>query len=205
MIICIGDSNTYGFDPCGYFGGRYDEAWPEILTGLTGYMTVNLGENGREIPHGLRSIETMDALILKELPADYFTILLGGNDIANLPDHSPDTAAVRMEGFLRHLKERFPEVKQILITLPEVRVGNSEIEEAHRALNRKYRALAAEMKVQLIDAESWDIPLAFDGVHYTEEGHRIFAEHMAAALKALIYSDFQYDKILNFKSDEVSE
>ena len=23
-VICFGDSNTYGYDPRGYFGGRYD-------------------------------------------------------------------------------------------------------------------------------------------------------------------------------------
>ena len=30
-IICFGDSNTYGYDPRGYFGGRYgaDCRWVE--------------------------------------------------------------------------------------------------------------------------------------------------------------------------------
>ena len=32
-IICFGDSNTYGYDPRGYFGGRYDgdSRWVDIL------------------------------------------------------------------------------------------------------------------------------------------------------------------------------
>ena len=30
-IICFGDSNTWGYDPRGYFGGQYDHPWPEIL------------------------------------------------------------------------------------------------------------------------------------------------------------------------------
>ena len=32
-IICFGDSNTYGYDPRGYFGGRYDAdcRWVDIL------------------------------------------------------------------------------------------------------------------------------------------------------------------------------
>ncbi len=31
-IICFGDSNTYGYDPRGYFGGRYeaDNRWVDI-------------------------------------------------------------------------------------------------------------------------------------------------------------------------------
>ena len=32
-VICFGDSNTYGYDPRGYFGGRYDgdNRWVDIL------------------------------------------------------------------------------------------------------------------------------------------------------------------------------
>ena len=32
-VICFGDSNTYGYDPRGYFGGRYeaDSRWVDIV------------------------------------------------------------------------------------------------------------------------------------------------------------------------------
>ena len=32
-ILCFGDSNIYGYDPRGYFGGRYDadSRWVDIL------------------------------------------------------------------------------------------------------------------------------------------------------------------------------
>ena len=37
-VICFGDSNTYGYDPRGYFGGRYDadSRWVDILATETG-------------------------------------------------------------------------------------------------------------------------------------------------------------------------
>ena len=37
-VICFGDSNTYGYDPRGYFGGRYDadSRWVDILAANTG-------------------------------------------------------------------------------------------------------------------------------------------------------------------------
>lgn len=37
-VICFGDSNTYGYDPRGYFGGRYegDSRWVDILSAETG-------------------------------------------------------------------------------------------------------------------------------------------------------------------------
>lgn len=49
-IVCLGDSNTWGFDPGSYFGGRYDVPWPEKLAQMTGWEVINAGENGCEIP-----------------------------------------------------------------------------------------------------------------------------------------------------------
>ena len=49
-IRCFGDSNTYGFDPRGYLGGRHAMPWPEALARRTGFQVVNDGMNGRMIP-----------------------------------------------------------------------------------------------------------------------------------------------------------
>ena len=50
-IVCFGDSNTYGYDPRGYFGDRYDveDRWTDLLSKQTGYEVINAGANGREI------------------------------------------------------------------------------------------------------------------------------------------------------------
>ena len=42
-VVCYGDSNTWGYDPRGYFGGQYDHPWPEILAVKTGWNVVNEG------------------------------------------------------------------------------------------------------------------------------------------------------------------
>ena len=49
-IWCFGDSNTYGYDPRGFFGGRYDAPWPELLEEKTGFEVINDGRNGRMMP-----------------------------------------------------------------------------------------------------------------------------------------------------------
>ena len=51
-VICFGDSNTYGYDPRSYLGGRYDadSRWVDILAAQTGWTISNIGQNGREIP-----------------------------------------------------------------------------------------------------------------------------------------------------------
>ena len=50
-LLCYGDSNTYGYDPRSYLGGRYSESvrWTALLN--TGdWKVINKGENGRSIP-----------------------------------------------------------------------------------------------------------------------------------------------------------
>ena len=38
-VICFGDSNTYGYDPRSFLGGRYeaDCRWADILAAKTGW------------------------------------------------------------------------------------------------------------------------------------------------------------------------
>ena len=51
-VICIGDSNTWGYDPRSYFGGRYEAncRWVDILAEKTGWVVINEGINGMRIP-----------------------------------------------------------------------------------------------------------------------------------------------------------
>ena len=51
-VICYGDSNTYGYDPRSYIGGRYPASnpWVDLLAEKTGWEVMNRGLNGREIP-----------------------------------------------------------------------------------------------------------------------------------------------------------
>ena len=90
-VICFGDSNTYGYDPRGYFGGRYDadSRWVDILAAQTGWTISNMGQNGREIPSSSPTFpDDTDPLI----------VMLGTNDL--LQGRSPEQTAERMERFL---------------------------------------------------------------------------------------------------------
>lgn len=77
-VICFGDSNTYGYDPRSYFGGRYnaDCRWVDILAAQTGWTISNMGQNGREIPS---SAPTFPA------DTDLLIVMLGINDLAPGP------------------------------------------------------------------------------------------------------------------------
>ena len=49
-LWCFRDSNTYGCDSCGCFGGRYAAPWPKLPAEKTGMEVINDGKNGRMIP-----------------------------------------------------------------------------------------------------------------------------------------------------------
>lgn len=161
-VICFGDSNTWGYDPRGYFGGRYDEPWPELLP----WKVRNLGENGREIPrYPVNFPEDADLLI----------VMLGTNDL--LRGNSPETVEKRMEAFLTGLKTESG--KLLLIAPPPMKPGawvsDPKLIGSSLELANRYQALAARLDIGFADAGDWNIPLAFDGVHFTQEGHRAFA------------------------------
>ena len=106
-ILCFGDSNTYGYDPRGFFGDRYGagDRWVDLLAKQTGHVIISAGANGREIsrnPYALR-------LLTEHAPVDIFLVMLGTNDL--LQGAPAKEAATRMEAFLNSL---LPHCKSIL-------------------------------------------------------------------------------------------
>lgn len=168
-VICFGDSNTYGYDPRSWYGDRYDAGsrWVDILAGKTGWEIQNRGLNGREIP---RQPPAFPA------DTDLLVVMLGTNDL--LQGCSPAAAARRMETFLTGL-DLEPD-KILLIAPPPVTFGewvqDERLPAASAELARLYRELAARLGIRFADAGPWGVALAYDGVHFTGEGHRAFAE-----------------------------
>ena len=175
-IICFGDSNTYGYDPRGYFGGRYDgdSRWVDILASETGWTVSNMGENGREIPSA--------APVLPE-DTDLLIIMLGTNDL--LQGRSPEQAAEKLNRFLSGIS--LDRNKILLIAPPPVQLGawvpNQQLIDDSRTFAQLCQTLAEHLGIRFADAGKWDIPLAYDGVHFTEQGHKAFAAGLLEELK----------------------
>ena len=174
-IVCFGDSNTYGYDPRGYLGGRYDaeNRWVDLIAEKTGKTVVNAGMNGREIPR---------AEILFPADTELLILMLGTNDVLQGADSA--TVISRMANFLDHIALPFGKI--FLIAPPHLQPGSwvdtADLIDVSSALAKGYQQIATEKGIRFTDAGLWSIPLAFDGVHFTEEGHRIFAERLAPLL-----------------------
>ncbi len=175
-VICFGDSNTYGYDPRSWFGGRYnaDSRWVDILAAETGWTVCNLGQNGREIP--------ATAPIFPE-DTDLLIVMLGTNDL--LQGRSPEQVAGKLERVLSVIP--LPQDKLLLIAPPPVALGEwvpsqQLIDDSH-TFARCCQDVAEQLGICFADAGDWNISLAYDGVHFTEQGHRAFAAGLLEELR----------------------
>ena len=180
-ILCFGDSNTYGYDPRGFFGDRYgaEDRWVDLLAKQTGYAVINAGVNGREIPRNPYALR----LLTEHAPVDIFLVMLGTNDL--LQGAIAKECSIRMEAFLQPL---LPHCKQILLVAPPPMkrgawVPADELVTESIHLAEEYKVLSERLNIPFADTREWNIALTFDGVHFTEEGHHTFVNHLIKYLR----------------------
>ena len=175
-VLCYGDSNTYGYDPRGFFGDRYpkESRWVDILAQKLGWQIQNEGQNGREIPSRPFQYQRAGELLAQSAP-DIITIMLGTNDL--LRGDSAVETCCRMEAFLRYLQPKYGQL--LLIAPPPMKRGAWVMEESLIAesvnLGQTYQALSQKLGIAFANAGRWNVELTFDGVHFTEAGHCAFA------------------------------
>lgn len=176
-ILCYGDSNTYGWDPRDFLGVPYARPWPTVLAERVNVEVIPMGEPGREIP-GERETKYLLANLETEQP-DILMILLGTNDLLNHPAWSVERIAQKMEALVVAVMAHFPEMKVILMSPPRMSEELSARNREVRCLAEAYREIVARCdvgEISFLDTAALNLPLAFDGIHLTEEGHEMLAE-----------------------------
>lgn len=179
-LYCYGDSNTYGYDPRGFWENRYDpeDRWCDCLAAKTGWQVLNFGENGRCIPASPWEYAAL-AASLRETEPDSLVIFLGSNDL--LLGLSPEEAGSRMETLVSALGEDFPALPLTLIAPPRIRIPGEGIQEALKALWDRYAALARDNQISYVQTQ--DLALSPDGVRLSPEGHRMLCDLLALTLR----------------------
>ena len=184
-ILCLGDSNTWGYDPRSFYGSRYpaDVRWTDQLGDST---VINCGMNGLSIPQ--------NALVYRDLikskSPDLTIVMLGSNDL--LEGASAAVTTERMNSFLMEIKAVTPAI--LLISPPSMRRGewvqSEKLISKSKKLGVLYGKLAESLELLYVDADDWQVDLSFDGVHFTEEGHASFAEGLKRTLRVFKSSPF---------------
>ena len=193
-LLCFGDSNTYGYDPRSPLGGPYPDSvrWTALLNQETDWEILNCGQNGRAIPWRPWELDQVNQLLLRCGRLDGFLVMLGANDLLQQPGCTAEDVAGRMEQLLVEILDS-PALgglssSVMLVAPPPMQPGSWVSEDRlliqSQRLGPCYGEIARRLGCRFADAGRWDIPLSFDGVHFSPLGHQRFARHITTALKS---------------------
>ncbi len=183
-IVFYGDSNTYGYDARDFFGGRFSEKerWVSLVAKElgTGFNVIEEGLNGRRLPDIAIEESYLTHMTERLTYGDYFVIMLGTNDILHESHPDAKAAAHKMGRLLEWVSvPAFSQGFSVIVIAPVPIADSPEYHDHHEQsliLNTAYEKLCAEYGAVFMNADSWNVSLACDGVHFSEEGHSAFAE-----------------------------
>ncbi len=109
---------------------------------------------------------------------DLVIVMLVTNDLLN--GLSAKQVVERMEAFLKEIR---PACKRLLVLSPPLlQRGDWAMEDTllaeARALSQELSAAMSLVNADFIDTSSWQLPMAYDGIHLTQAGNRVLAERL---------------------------
>ncbi len=207
VIVCFGDSNTYGFDPSTY--ARFPRAvrWPGVLAAELGdeAEVIEEGLNGRttiwDDPYldGRNGRTYLLPCLRSHAPVDVLVIMLGTNDTKTIFGRSAAEIAAGVRALVDDALASgcgadggAPRVLLIAPPGPGEVTERSEVwgfGEAKAKGERMpalYRTVAAMAGVAFLDASVVAGVDPADGVHLAPEGHATLGRAVAAAVRGLL-------------------
>lgn len=210
VVLCYGDSNTYGYIP--ETGMRYPRhvRYPGVLQDLLGdeYTVIEEGCNGRTTIHDdpvdgwKNGLDYLRPCLNSHKPVDIVILMLGSNDLKTSFGLTAGEIA-QGAGMLVDVIRDFTAEKQgfipkiILISPPEIGAGiktspfygafsENAIAES-RKFPEKYREVAKDRGCIFLDAAQYIYPSDYDSLHLTPEAHRILAEKLASVIGTIVF------------------
>ena len=204
-ILCYGDSNTWGWIPG--TGERYpfEKRWTGIVQNNLGdgYRIIEEGLNGRTtllddpIEFNRNGLKYLIPCLESHKPLDLVILSLGSNDLkARFSVTAFDialSAGVLIDEINKSASGRDGKVPKILLLAPPP-LGNltdfAEIfeggKEKSQKLSRYYKSIAEERGSYFLDLGEIVKASDIDGVHLTEESHKIVGSKVTEIVKEIL-------------------
>ncbi|MGL4206512.1 MAG: GDSL-type esterase/lipase family protein [Aeromonadaceae bacterium] len=190
MLLCFGDSNTWGFNPA---GGRYaaDIRWPTRLAAHLGLPLREEGQPGRTLQaerpeHGLCSGLGAWQQALTHHP-DLIVLALGINELA--AGSTANQAVSALEHYLQLWQRVSPSSRLVLLTpspLGALQAGWKRLfagtQSASTQLPALWLATAKQWHIKAVDPSPLLLSLP-DGVHWCAQSHAQVANALAQAFE----------------------
>lgn len=211
-ILCLGDSNTYGFspDPVQAPGMRFSEQerWPCLLQDGLGpeYLVIEEGLPGRTtvfedpVEEGMSALPYLYPCLMSHGPLALLVVMLGTNDTKQRLGASALAIGKGLARLIRKARatpcwEREPNLLVIAPLAMEEGVTRSGAAqemgegcvEKSRALPQQFRAVAGELGCHFLDANKLGLRYnTIDYMHLTRESHALLAKALTRRIASLL-------------------
>lgn len=179
-ILFFGDSITAGY------GLEEEQAFPAFIQKKLDenghrYLAVNAGLSGETSAGGLRRIDW----VLQQR-VDIFVLELGGND--GLRGIDPRSTKENLQGIMDRVKAKYPDADIILTGMEAPpNMGGNYTGEFRNIFSDLAQANDVVFMPFILEGVAGDPELNLpDGIHPTEEGHRIIAENLWVVIKDVL-------------------
>ncbi|MFL5912341.1 MAG: SGNH/GDSL hydrolase family protein [Gaiellaceae bacterium] len=203
VVLCYGDSNTYGSIPA--VGGRFprDVRWPGVLAAElgAGWHVIEEGLGGRTtvfddpILPDRNGRRYLTPCLLSHAPIDVVVISLGTNDLkarfaASAVDIARGVAVLAELVLASAVGPGGTAPKVLLLGLPRHGPFDTDEvfggEEKAEAMRPHLRAHATELGVELLELHELVSCAADDGFHFDASCHRTIGEAVAGAIDRML-------------------
>lgn len=206
VIVCYGDSNTWGADPSG--AGRFapDVRWTGVLQQElgTGYKVIEEGLNGRTtniedtIEADRNGRAQLPPTIESQRPFDLMIIMLGTNDL-KARNHRSAADIAQSASKLADIAKRSQagpngeNPKVLLMAPPATVVSGGGLDllfdgsvEKSKLFPEQFAFYANAAGVEFLDAGSVIVSSSVDGIHFDPEEHAKLGRAVAAEVRRII-------------------
>ncbi len=206
VVVCFGDSNTWGANPDG--SGRFapDVRWTGVLQSALGpgYKVIEEGLNGRTtniddtIEEDRNGRKHLPSLLESHRPFDLIVIMLGTNDLKARNNRSAADIAQSASKLADIARKSMcgpngQNPKVLVIAPPATIEAGHGLDmllagsvEKSKLFPEQYAFYAQSVGVDFLDAGSVIVSSSVDGIHFDADEHAKLGNAVAAQVKAII-------------------